>query len=470
MKCRRSIAGLCLPTVPGLAALWLISLVSLTSAQETNLADPRTFGFDIPAGKISPAGGERVATTDAEGAAVVAKTQVRVGASRIVMLPDGQLVARKSGQAEPTERPYVPLTKEQLAERLLEGEFKGFKVKQTKHYIYLYTTSDQFAFGTTKILESMYPGVKKWCESQRLPAHDPEVPLVVVMFRTEDDFQRYRRMPDGVVAYYDGLSNRVAVFEESDRFGSRRDLAIQQAISTIAHEGTHQILHNLGVQQRLSIWPMWLSEGLAEFLAPTEVNKKLQWKGAAQVNDLRMFELEQYVKSRSGEEPNGDTVRHTVLAARLTSTGYASAWSLTHYLATKRKAEFTKYLGEVAKTGPLEGSVLISAPGVVKGNVAPFEKQFGGDYVDLEKKLIAHLQKLPYDDPFANMPHFVAMITYSDGKRPQREVGTFHSPVSARKWAEETREKLSGADRPVIREFPNRPAAETFARAWKKGM
>jgi hypothetical protein len=378
-------------------------------------------------------------------------------------------VARKAGEAEPTERPFMPLSKEQLTERLLAAEFKGFKAKQTKHYVYLYTTSEEFAFGTTKILESMYPGMKKWVEGQKIPTHDPEVPLVVVMFRTEQDFQRYRRMPEGVVAYYDMLSNRVAMFEESERFGPRRDLAIGQAISTIAHEGTHQILHNIGVQQRLSVWPMWLSEGLAEFLAPTEVNKKLNWKGAAQVNDLRMFELEQYVKARSSEEPNGDTVRHTVVAARLTSTGYASAWSLTHYLATKKRVDFTKYLAEVAKTGPLQGSVEVTADGLVERNLASFEKRFGDDYVDLEKKLIQHLQKLPYDDPFANMPHFVAMISYMDGKRPQREVATFHSPVLARKWAEETGDKLSANERPVIREFPNRPAAETFARAWKKG-
>jgi hypothetical protein len=380
-------------------------------------------------------------------------------------------VARTAAQAEVTERPFEPLTKEKLVERLQATEFKGFKVKQTKHYIYLYTTSEEFAFGTSKILESMLPGMRKWVDGQKLAAHDPEVPLVVVMFRTETDFQRYRRMPEGVVAYYDTLSNRVAMFEESARFAGRRDLAIQQAISTIAHEGTHQILHNIGVQQRLSIWPMWLSEGLAEFLAPTEVSKKLNWKGPAQVNDLRMFELEQYVKSRGTEPPDGDTVKHTVLAARLTSTGYASAWSLTHYLATKKRLDFNKYLGEIAKIGPLEGSVEITPPGLVQSNVGPFEKCFGGNYVELEKKLIQHLQAQKYDDPFANMPHFAALVSYHDGKRPRREVGTFHSFALAQKWSREMREKNSAIqdDGIVIQEFPNRPAAETYGKNWIKG-
>jgi hypothetical protein len=449
----------------------LVAILSAAAFAQgpTKPSDPRTFGFDIPPGTIKPANGERVMTADADGAPVVAKTHVHVGTSRIVLLPDGQLVARTAQQFTPTERPFEPITKDKLVERLQATEFKGFKVKQTKSYIYLYTTSEEFAFGTSKILESMLPGMKRWVDGQKLAAHDPQVPLVVVMFRSEDDFQRYRRMPEGVVAYYDTLSNRVAVYEESRRFGSRRDLAIQQAISTIAHEGAHQILHNIGVQQRLSVWPMWLSEGLAEFLAPTEVSKKLNWKGAAQVNDMRMFELEQYVKARGAEEPDGDTIKQTVLGARLTSTGYASAWSLTHYLATKKKADFTKYLAEISKLGPLEGAVEVVAPGIVPSNLPPFEKQFGDNYAELEKKLIAHLQKLPYDDPFANMPHFVAMVTYTDGKRGKREVGTFHSPQAAERWALETKKKVSASEDPDIREFPNRPAAETFAKAWKKG-
>jgi hypothetical protein len=436
----------------------------------TNLSDPRVFGFDIPAGAIRAADGERVLTADAAGVPVVGKTHVMVGDARIVLLPDGRLVARKAGEAQSTDRPFQPLSKEDVLERL-KAEFPGFKAMQTRHYTYLYTTSPEFAFGTSKILESMLPGVKKWVEALKVPTHEPEVPLVIVMFKTEADFQRYRRMPDGVVAYYDPLSNRVVVYEESPRLKGRPDLLIKQAISTIAHEGTHQILHNIGVQQRLSIWPMWLSEGLAEFLAPTEVTKDLKWKGAAKVNDLRMFELEQYVKAHAADEPAGDTVKNTVIAARLSSTGYATAWSLTHYLATKKKSDFSKYLCQVAKTGPLQGSVEIAPPGIVPGNLKLFEQLFGADHLETEKDLIAHLRKQKYTDPFAGMPHFVAMLNYRDGKKPKRDAMTFHSPILAVKWVREMREKNSaiGEDGVEIKEFPNRLMAEAYGKAWLKG-
>src|SRR5436309_1049105 len=93
-----------------------------------------------------------------------------------------------------------------------------------------------------------------------------------------------------------------AASSRSTKTSSRPDLALGQAISTIAHEGVHQILHNIGVQRRMSVWPMWLSEGLAEFFAPTTVDGKLRWKGPGQVNDLRMFELEEYVRGNAAKD------------------------------------------------------------------------------------------------------------------------------------------------------------------------
>jgi hypothetical protein len=452
----------------GVAMLAWVAAPPRVGAQDRPLLDPRVLGLEIPPGELQAAADERVLTTDNDGAPVVAKTHVKIGDHRIVLLPDGELVARSKSEAEATERPFAAISSEKLIERLRAAEFSGFKVKKSQHYVYFYNTSEEFAFGTGRILESMLPGVKKYMEGQNIDVHEPEVPLVVVMFRTSDDFQRYRRMPEGVVAYYQPVSNRVVMYEELPQFEQRRDLALQQAISTVAHEGAHQILHNIGVQQRLSVWPMWLGEGLAEFFAPTSVGKKLTWKGAAQVNDLRMFELEQYIKARANEGASGDTVQHTVLAGQLTSTGYASAWSLTHYLATKRRADFTKYLREVAETGPLEGAIKVTPPGLVRSNATQFEKHFGDDYQELERKLVLHLQKLPYNDPFAGMPHYVAMLSYTEGKRRRRQAGTFHSRELAEHWVEQCCEQnpLLDASQAVVQRFPNRAAAETFARAW----
>ncbi len=432
--------------------------------------DPQALGIDLPAGSVVKGKGEAVTTLDQTSEPVVARVYVTIGESALVLLPDGQIAARKKGEFSPTDRKFEPVDKKVLAERLLRMDFAGFKSKQTNHYLYIYNTSEEFALATSRILETMLPGVILHGKAMQIEVREPSLPLVVVMFKTEAEFQKFQRMPPGVVAYYHTLSNRVFMYEQSRLAEVRPDLAVQQALATIAHEGAHQILHNIGVQQRLSIWPMWLSEGLAEYFAPTTAGERLRWKGAGQVNDLRMFELEQYIKSRAADKPDGQLIEHTTLAARLTSTGYATAWSLTHYLAKNKRAEFNDYVKRMSTLGPLEATGPIVPPGIVRENLATFQIQFGENLPDLETRLVLHLKKQPYTDPFAAMPHYVATLQAVDGRRPIRTVNTFHSTSLAEKWLSDATQQLPEAARPkaetAVRAFPNRAAAETWARQW----
>jgi hypothetical protein len=311
----------------------------------------------------------------------------------------------------------------------------------------------------------MLPGVQKFAEDHGMDVHDPEVPLVAIMFRTEREFREHSKLPRGVVAYYNILTNRIVMCEESPLWRIRRDLAIQRAISTIAHEGAHQILHNIGVQQRLSTWPTWLAEGLAEYLAPTTFGKDLRWKGAGEVNDMRMFNLDLYLKSREADTPDGQMVEHTIGAAQLTSTGYAAAWSLTHYLAESRRPAFQRYLQEVSQTGPFEMTGKIVAPGVVPENLAVFRKHFSADLAEVQSSVIEHLKGLPYRDPFADWPHWAALIRTGGGKR---DANLFHSRALAEKWIRETLALATAEERAransEVRGFRNRLSAERYAR------
>ncbi len=449
---------------------WLVTwaVVATASAQTAPIVDPQAFGFKIPPGPVSPGGGRCVLTDDRQGQPVVAQLHVEVGGHRIVMLPDGELVARANADAPLTDRAFQAISPEDLLARLTAGFGEQFKTRQTRNYVYIYNTSDEFALATSRILESMRPGVTSYVERMGIPVHEPEVPLVAIMFRTEPEFQSYERMAEGVVAYYHTLTNRIVMYEESPLLRVRRELGIQQAISTIAHEGVHQILHNIGVQQRLSAWPMWLSEGLAEYFAPTTFGSRLRWKGPGQVNDLRMLELELYIKG--GQRERGSLVDHTVGAARLTSTGYASAWSLTHYLAKRHKQEFGAYVREVAKLQPLQTSGGIVEPGVIPANLALFKEHFGEDLVALETRLVEHLKKQPYRDPFADLPHFVATFAVRDGRRVIRDANVFHTEHMARLWLAELRDRLSPAQRGEaqarILEVDNRIIAEQVARQY----
>ncbi|HRX78713.1 MAG TPA: DUF1570 domain-containing protein [Pirellulaceae bacterium] len=454
----------------GCAWCFCCLIVSQAIAQTPRPVDPREFGLNIPPGPVRAGNDEAIATADDDGSPVVAKLLVDVGDYRIVMLPDGRLVPRPMQAATLTERKFEPITKDALSSQLLAQEFSGFKTNQTRHYLNVYNTSEEFALATSRIMETMFPGVANYAKAQKIEIAEPDVPLVVVMFRTEDEFQRYQRMPTGVVAYYNILDNRVVMYEESRLKSVKPELAIQQSIATIAHEGAHQILHNIGVQKRLSRWPMWLSEGIAEFFAPTTFGSRLKWKGAGQVNDMRMFELEMYLKSRESDQPDGHMIEQTVIASRLTSTGYASAWSLTHYLAKIKRVNFNDYVREVSQLGPLETIGETVAPGVVPENLELFHKHFGDDLGDLNKRLVLHLKKLPYSDPFAEWPHFVATVAVPDGRRAKRDANIFHSADMASKWIEEALETVDAQQRSAaatdVRVFANRTIATQYARQW----
>ncbi len=356
-------------------------------------ADPRDFGLDIPDdGPIRQSDGRRVLVKNPAGKEVVASIHVDVGDRRLVTMPDGRLASYLINETQSTRQPFQAATREEIAKDLTEKTFAGFRTKTTKHYLYIYNTSKEFHTATSRILETMYPATLEYFKRQKFKVHEPATPMVVIMFETEAEFQKYHAMPPGVVAYYSNVSNHVVVYERGKLNQVAPALAEQQAIATIAHEGVHQILHSIGVQERLAHWPIWISEGLAEYFAPTTTDERLRWKGVGKVNDMRMFEIVRYL--RQPDREHGSMVEHTISAARLTSTGYATAWALTHYLAARKKDKFFAYLTDVAKAQPLEAGVTADVSDEPLDNKELFIKHFGANFGAMETDLIRYLESL----------------------------------------------------------------------------
>ena len=113
----------------------------------------------------------------------------------------------------------------------------------------------------------------------------------------------------------------------------------------------------------------------------------------------------------------------------------------------------------------------VTPPGIVRSNLELFLKHFGDDAQALEARLVKHLKNQPYTDPFAHLPHLVATVSGTDGRRPQRAANTFHSPALAQKWIKETIDKLPAehraAAKSAINTFPNRAQAQAFATQWR---
>jgi hypothetical protein len=356
-----------------------------------------------------------------------------------------------------------------LADRLRTGPLANFKIKKSKHYLFIYNTSEEYVDATRRILESMDRGLATFVRKLGCEPHEPKVPLVVVMFHREADFQAYMAMPPKILAYYNVVTNQIVLHEEFPLAKTRPDLAMGQALSTIAHEGTHQLLHNIGIQQRLSVWPMWLNEGLAEYLAPTNVTNNYRWKGAGEVNDLRMFELESYIQFRSYLGLDGETVKNAIQTQRLDSTGYATAWAITHFLVAKKEESFQKYMRLLSTMKPLQG--MAARPNdPVAGNLEQFAQFFGDDFSEVEAEMVRHLEKLPYTSPVAGSPHFVALIQYPDGRKDVRRGGFFYRRDEADQWLQGflgvLDESARAAAKYEIEEYRNRAEAHRRLAAW----
>ncbi len=444
-----------------LVAVWSSGgLLQARAQQPAPQADPQDFGLMIPDAPPKPGDDRRVLIKNTTNELVVGKVLVEVGDHFIVILPNGRLASVAQSDATPTDRRFEPAKMSDLAKELTDEKFKGFKTRMTKRYLYVYNTSEPFFQATSRILETMYPALFAYCRRQKIKVHDPDAPLVAIMFRTQDEFEKYREVPEGVVAYYNGVSNYVVMYEQSKLLEVAPDLAVKQSISTIAHEGVHQILHNIGVQQRLSNWPMWISEGLPEFFAPTSFDKRVRWKGVGFPNDLRMKELETFLKQNGR---SAELSKPTSEAKSLTSTGYAAAWAMTHTLAERRKKDFFAYLGDVSRRGPLETFS-------ESDDAKLFARHFGDDFKQLDDEIGKSLRKLPYVDPVANQTHYVAMLEVPVGVALQRSYAITTSPKAVKDWQKEQLDELLPAVRAAtkftIQAFPNETAASNFAKLW----
>jgi hypothetical protein len=418
--------------------------------QETLVqASPLDYGLVLPKARPLPGEGRRVLVLREDRDPIVGTVYLEVGDRYVVVLPSGRIVSLEKREALPTDRPFEPISKADLAQKLVTGRFRGFKTRTTRRYLYVYNSSDLFATFTGNILETMHPKLAAYCENLGLDVQESQFPLVVLIFKTQAEFRKYRDVPEGIVAYYNPLSNFIVMYEQSDLAQLAPELAFKQAISTIAHEGVHQILHNIGVQQRLSEWPMWISEGLADYFAPTELGRRVRWKGVGFPNDLRLHELSEFYKGL-GNQPStrGELLRQTVESTSLNSLGYATAWSMVHYLTKRQRKDFRDYLIEISHSKPLEPTASSKL----------FSQKFGNDFIQLENDLIQHLKSLPYTDPVANQTHYVVLMT----DRERRNVLVTSSPAKVR----ELLKSEANGKRVLIESFANRYIAESFAKKW----
>jgi hypothetical protein len=422
---------------------------------------------------VEPSEAKRIRVCDPSGRVRIARVYgVSQDEDRLcVILPDGQL-GFATDQVE-TDEPFVPATAAQMAEELRVGKFARFRVRYAPHYLVVSDCSPGFAEASVKLLEDLYKGLSDALRRRDIPVHEAEFPLVAIIFRTEREFRAHKQVDPDIQAYYEVFTNRIYFYETSDRDQQAPEVAALRRPQTVAHEGTHQVLQNIGVHPRLSSWPLWLVEGLAEYCSsPKSTAKGATWAGLGLVNALHMatirdladpltVQLKDAGRPLVGRDPRKPLVEYLVTRTRLTPTDYALAWALTHYLASRRLDEFLAYLRTMSRMPPLARST-------PEDHLAAFRAAFKLNLAKMDKSIFTYLSKLKQYDP---LPYYAVMFEQALGAgRVKRAALVSQSPSMIRQWFEAISAPQGGPPSWQVLPHSTRARALWTAEQWIQGQ
>ena len=352
---------------------------------------------------------------------------------------------------------------------LLGGDYPDFKVIETKHYLVFYRGREAFAKDSANLLEKLYESLGTALRKRGFEIHETEFPLVAVIYPTETEFRARKKVAAEVQAYYEILSNRIFLYERSKRDVDSPETSLLSKPQTVAHEGAHQVLQNIGVQPRLADWPLWLVEGFAEYCSPPKVTKTgVDWAGLNQINPLHMVTirdlddpLSTYVQGANTHPIRRDArsswVETLVKKSDLTPTDYALSWALVHYLANKRLPEFLDYLREMSLRPPLQRRD-------PQDHLADFQKCFGKNLVKLDSTVASYLGRLK---KFDVLPYYAVSYEQSlNNGSVYRAIMVSQSPSMIQQWIESVHNPRGGQPHWQILPHSTRARAILSAQEW----
>jgi hypothetical protein len=386
----------------------------------------------------------RILVRDDAGRPMVTRVYGEKDGHLVVLLPDGQ-ISWVDGRSY-TDKPFQPATFAEMRQALHEAQYCNFEVRQTPHFLIFYRCTEAFAADSGRLLESLYQGLLRKFTEWGLKVHESEFPLVAVIYGTEREFRAHNKVAPDIQAYYNILSNRIYFYETAELEELNPEIAAIRQPYTVAHEGTHQILQNIGVHPRLAKWPLWLVEGLAEYCAPTRTKKGAEWAGIGMVNALHMATIndveEQVVlaRIRNGQpavvnpKKQRPLVQDLVTRSDLSPVEYAYAWALTHYLASRRGDDLLRYLQAMGQMPPLEEQ----GP---DDYLRAFRDAFGHDVGKVNSSVGKHLTTLKYEI----LPYYFVMFEQPMPNGLLRKAALVsQSPTVIRQWLQSV-ESAEGA-------------------------
>lgn len=301
-----------------------------------------------------------------------------------------------------------PMTKKEIRNQLAAELSSEFRFHETTHYVIAYQTEAAFAKWVGNLFESrLYRGFEQFWKRRKFPLEKPRYPMVVLIFASEKAYQDFVDKEFGkghsMVAHYNLQSNQVAMYDLTAAFRpANQELtdrrlgeilqnpAVLPMITTVIHEGTHQLIFNRGIQVRFADTPFWLNEGLAVFFETPSPQSKTGWREPGVVSPYRLAEFRKYLAKRPADSLqqliSSDQVFLSEDSERVLAA-YAESWALTHFLLNERSEAYINYLKHLSRKKPLK----TDSP---ETRLSEFELFFGSDWHRFDREFLEYQQKL----------------------------------------------------------------------------
>jgi hypothetical protein len=228
----------------------------------------------------------------------------------------------------------------------LQAEFGGhYQVSVTQHFVVVHPSGDFQIWALP--FEKLYQRFRLYFSSRGMNLTQPEFPMVAVVLRTRQEFdrflERYHQLDEKILGYYSPKSNRVITYDQ--RPGKSNDQNWFFHTDTVIHEATHQSAFNTGLHSRFAPVPRWTSEGLAMLFEANGVNNSaLYTTRSSRINQARLRDLKHFYQQGMVEGRLAELVSSDDLFRTDPLLAYALSWGLTFYLTEHRQQEYFRFL------------------------------------------------------------------------------------------------------------------------------
>lgn len=341
---------------------------------------------------VSAARGDRFTYVDGQGETVTVEARLAGSGQELhaLELADGsfRLVPQRAvTKREPASGPE-PLSNKEMIERLTQKfGAERFRAYDRKSFVIGVVLSAPLpeaherrvdgllrrAAGFMQNVETMF---MKFAVYARFPTAPPRFPLVLLIFESDEDFEKYAAEVTGqrgisaqnIAGFYSAMTNWLAV-----RLTECSDFAVP------LHEAMHQQVHNRHVLQRLAPVPAWFNEGIATAFegngaairnGPTKLNSRYA-RRASQATTIDWATVVADDRAFRGDVLAGEAYTH--------------AWSLHWLLVTKYKVAYMNYVKLLSQKKPLEETT-------AEERTREFEETFGKSVEELQDEFGAALE------------------------------------------------------------------------------